>query len=264
VASFYSFVFIQAMFGDEPRFGKDVQIVKGQLCGFKKAETDKNLGPGSYFAPTNDEKRNGWVNKSFSKKEPMASGDSSDSRYSYQNGLVTSSGLAALPGTPQSRQGPGPGAYGDSDPPNTISHQLSVDSLNSKSSYMGGTTPRLLSPTAVMKGDVIFQCIPKSTVGPGAYDSPEDTIVKRSHNARINSNTRSMKAGSPSKGSPRPLSSTTSSNDSSPRKSPGSGSGSNGNYSPRTVEQTTPQADRHIRSSDTTPQADSVESTAEK
>ena len=38
-------------FGDEPRFGKDLQILSNGTMVLKSPVADKNLGPGSYFAP---------------------------------------------------------------------------------------------------------------------------------------------------------------------------------------------------------------------
>ncbi len=47
------------MFGDEPRFDKEVEHTHSHLIGYKKSETDSHVGPGSYFAANNEEFR--WV-----------------------------------------------------------------------------------------------------------------------------------------------------------------------------------------------------------
>ena len=46
------------IFGDEPRFHKDiVHHSSGAIAGFKGSETDEHVGPGSYFAAQNEESR---------------------------------------------------------------------------------------------------------------------------------------------------------------------------------------------------------------
>ena len=119
------------IFGDEPRFHKDiVHHTSGSLAGYKGSETDEHVGPGSYFAAQNEESRylhsfdsliilrgflifrSGWQSKSFSKRQPMSPESRSvDRSFHYTAGVIVPTGLA-LPGSPITRQTPGPGYYG--------------------------------------------------------------------------------------------------------------------------------------------------------
>lgn len=126
------------LFGDEPRFHKEIQIVDGQISGFKNIETDRHVGPGSYYASHNEEIRygdfnllfsiaivhifiranfffsGGWANKSFSRRQPMSPHNRPVERsYLYTAGVLLPTGFA-LPGSPVARQTPGPGYYGKS------------------------------------------------------------------------------------------------------------------------------------------------------
>lgn len=178
------------IFGDEPRFDKDVQIIHGQLCGFRKNETDKHVGPGSYFAADNEELRSGWCPKSFSRRAPMSPDTrQTDRNYHYTSAVLMPVGLA-LPGSPSGRQTPGPGYYGKPvvGTPTRRRPQSAGDSFNSAKSSCMGNAHRLASPTAILKDGVLFSSISQNVgVGPGHYSLPDNSILRKSHNVRVSS-----------------------------------------------------------------------------
>ena len=66
-----------------------------------------------------------------------------------------------------------------------------------------GTSTRLAGPTSVIKDGVLFSSISQNVgVGPGHYSVTEDHLLKKSHNVRVNSASKS----SPRKKAPEPSS----------------------------------------------------------
>ncbi len=65
-----------ALFSDEPRFAAaDAPLGLGADCsqirGFSKSSTQEHVGPAAYYSSKEEEKRNGWASRSFSRREPM-------------------------------------------------------------------------------------------------------------------------------------------------------------------------------------------------
>jgi hypothetical protein len=106
------------LFGDEARFAKSYvnsQIDK-QVMGVKNFATEEHIGPGSYFHNDLEEKRNGWGNRSFSRRQPMTPSKSSSSSMSprHNHGVITPYGAIAAPPSPHHAASVGPGYYNTS------------------------------------------------------------------------------------------------------------------------------------------------------
>lgn len=139
------------IFGDEPRFQKSAVAhpLDRQIHGFAKLETDAHVGPGVYFSNGEEEKRNGWKSRSFSKREPMTPSKSPSSRNDhYTAGVVTSYGALASPLSPRERSYPGPGHYDG-------------DLMTSFSSKSGSPTVRA---AVCLQQQLIFQQLTNSIV----------------------------------------------------------------------------------------------------
>lgn len=113
------------LFGDEKRFNRPLvsSAVDRQILAVQNPATDEYVGPGAYFNTSEDEKRNGWGNKSFSRRAPMTptgKGRSDETSLSpngrfdrsdyYTSGVLTSYGAMAAP-SPRRSDVPGPGYY---------------------------------------------------------------------------------------------------------------------------------------------------------
>jgi hypothetical protein len=106
-------------FGDEKRFKKSYSVAKAdkQLHAAVAPATDEMVGPGSYFNTNVDQERNGWVKKSFSKRQPMTPSPSSRNSVfgrndSYTTGTMTAYGTLSAPMSPRDiLNSPGPGYY---------------------------------------------------------------------------------------------------------------------------------------------------------
>lgn len=103
------------LFGDEERFNKTYvssQMDK-QVLGIKNFATEEHIGPGSYFSSDLDEKRNGWGNRSFSRRQPMTPKKSSDGTFSprHNHGVLTPYGAIGAPQSPHHTSHLGPGYY---------------------------------------------------------------------------------------------------------------------------------------------------------
>ena len=101
------------IFGDEKRFSKSLvsSAVDRQVQGVSSASTEAHIGPGAYFNTTVDEKRNGWLSKSFSRRSPMTPAPNETRADSYVGGVLTSYGALASPASPKDRSPVGPGHY---------------------------------------------------------------------------------------------------------------------------------------------------------
>lgn len=106
------------LFGDEKRFDKTyvAHSMDSRIHGVKASATDETVGPGSYFSNGLDRnERNGWIKKSFSRREPMTP----PARYSvfgrndsFTTGVLTSYGTLSAPKSPKDvLSSPGPGYY---------------------------------------------------------------------------------------------------------------------------------------------------------
>jgi hypothetical protein len=105
------------LFGDEKRFGKTLvnSSRDPQVLPIKPPSTEQHLGPGSYFTNDQEDVRNGWKKKQFSKREPMTPTRSDLSIFSrqdhYTHGVMTSYGAISVPVYSPKKDSPGPGAY---------------------------------------------------------------------------------------------------------------------------------------------------------
>ena len=101
------------LFGDEKRFQKTyvAHSLDNRIHGVKAVATDECLGPGCY---NND---NGWIKKSFSRRQPMTPPASQRNSLfgrndSFTTGVLTSYGTLSAPMSPRDVLGsPGPGYY---------------------------------------------------------------------------------------------------------------------------------------------------------
>lgn len=101
------------IFGDEKRFSKSLvsSPVDKQVQGVSHDATEAHIGPGAYFNTTVDEKRNGWLSRSFSRRPPMTPSAHESRADSYIGGVLTSYGALASPVSPKNRSQVGPGHY---------------------------------------------------------------------------------------------------------------------------------------------------------
>lgn len=101
------------IFGDEKRFSKSLvsSPVDKQVQGVSQKSTEAHIGPGAYFNTTVDEKNNGWLSRSFSRRSPMTPAPNESRADSYIGGVLTSYGALASPVSPKNRSQVGPGHY---------------------------------------------------------------------------------------------------------------------------------------------------------
>lgn len=108
-----------ALFSDSARFTKTTSPMKAnsQIHGFASPSTADHVGPAGYFAPEQDEKRNGWATRSFSRgRQPMDVKDrvskTEPSRSdSYVRGALAKNGVMMAQPNADKCNSPGPGQY---------------------------------------------------------------------------------------------------------------------------------------------------------
>lgn len=178
------------LFGDEPRFYKDLKPNRtSDISGYgQMTETSSHVGPGAYYSESVNDKRNGWASNSFSKRQPMSpnSGRRVDRNHHYTAGHLCSSGII-IPGSPNVKPSPGPGYYGGSiiTSPTSLRRPTSADTLKIGTL---GKSPRVARSTAVIRNGILFESKEiNSGGGPGYYNaqSPSHQLIKKSHNVRV-------------------------------------------------------------------------------
>lgn len=170
------------IFSDEPRFEKRFSInpTDKQMIGFRKSSTEDHVGPGSYLQTDISDMRNGWKKKSFSKRQPMTP----------PGATITPYGTISYATNRQTQVSPGPGSYDKSNFPYEM-RPSSADSMmsgHSRSSSMGRSQRFRFNSSSVLKDGVLVLGSDNSryTVGPGSYGSVETSLLKKSHNVRVN------------------------------------------------------------------------------
>lgn len=180
------------IFNDEPRFSKDVKPNRfSDIAGYGKSETANHVGPGSYFSSPIDNKRNGWGNNSFSKKQPMSPNSNRivDRSIHYRSGAFTNSGILS-PGSALKPNTPGPGQYEGSIIKSPSSMRRPTSAASKEISTFMGQSPRIARTTAVIRNGILFESTEVyNGVGPGYYNAstPDHSLLKRSHNIRVRS-----------------------------------------------------------------------------
>eukprot|EP01036_Dinobryon_divergens_P029631 gene29631-38754_t len=182
------------LFSDSDRFKKPVinhPIDKQILCHIKP-NTERHVGPGTYFSTSIEEKRSGWKPTSFSRRQPMTpvkvhqQNGYASRQDLYENGIIFSDGFMALPTSETKVVLPGPGDY------NIPSDLVGDNSPHLKSSRKGatmGSSPRFACnpPNNLIYNDVLFSCsqMHHPNVSPGEYNMFQSCeLIKNSHNIR--------------------------------------------------------------------------------
>lgn len=102
------------LFGAEQRFYKKTTSLKkgSDIQAFmQNSETASHVGPGTYYASQEEDRRNGWIKKSFSNRESMTPTKRRvDRNYTSTFGKMVPTGIA-LPSCPTMLGTPGPGYY---------------------------------------------------------------------------------------------------------------------------------------------------------
>jgi hypothetical protein len=207
------------LFGDAARDTKVSVSNKNPDIGANvtASRTETHLGPGAYFTSHNENIRGGWVKRSFSVKQPMSPthvGERKERYRNYTDSVMSrkGEGLVAQGGF-DSNSTPGPGHYNAYDQEMSMKQSPRSPFNAAQSRVMsphGGISsgsPRMLGPSASVKGEVVFQgkMEEHNTIGPGYYynaHSYDKQIIKKSFNVRAsegNSRPRSgRKSNSPS------------------------------------------------------------------
>jgi hypothetical protein len=158
-----------------------------------KHTTDYAVGPGVYHTNDIENLRNGWGNRSFSKRQPMTPPSRGD-RGDYVHGAVLHKGqYMAAPLSTHSRKSPGVGVYNLQSSFGKVGSSPLIDPRN-----MGSTSGRLTCPsprdatkTVVLPNGLLAQSIEANNcnLGPGTYNVASD-MIKPSHNKRIKGHNR--------------------------------------------------------------------------
>jgi len=195
------------LFSDEERFHKSYvnSQVDKQVMGVKNFATEEHIGPGSYFQNDLEEKRNGWGNRSFNRRQPMTPGKLATNSPRHNHGVLTPYGAIAAPPSPHHTANTGPGYYNTSSfnsfssSPNSPNRSFRVRSDISLGGASTGTTNMPSTPrfafdqSAVVKDGVLFVSAEnnRKDIGPGYYSFNTDTLNKSSFNVRAKSANRS-------------------------------------------------------------------------
>jgi len=188
------------LFNGAERFrGKTTTHPNGDLLVYRsdKEDTD-HVGPGVYWNSQEEERRNGWIKKRHTNREPMARPSREvDRSHHYTNGELIGIGMA-IAGSPDLQSSPGPGHYSPAitgtllhKSPNKKLNVTTTSAHNSSmqsATHLMGTSPRLSPMKAVVRNGVYFASNedPSSSPGPGHYLSPssQSNLIKKSHNVR--------------------------------------------------------------------------------
>lgn len=184
------------MFSEEPRFANGMTGLRqggGQIQAHSKHTTHTSIGPGVYHTNDIENQRNGWGNRSFSKRQPMTpplKGERGD----YVVGAVLHKGqYVGAPLSTHNRKSPGVGVYTlESSFGKVGSSPMVKDKMGSTAGRLTCPSPRDGTKTVVLPNGLLATSIEANnqSLGPGAYNVPSDFLNKPSHNKRVKGHNR--------------------------------------------------------------------------